>query len=117
MQPSELISDWNYYQSKIKAFEKKLKKIEAMLKKCGYKIVKNAEYEADEIEETIEEFDEMEAVADKLSSEDIGLKEKLIAFDRDVIRKGKEAENKSSVTTKIMQTGSQDKTRYNLVKE
>jgi very-short-patch-repair endonuclease len=46
-----------------------------------------AEYEADEIEEAIEEFDEMEAVADKLSSEDIGLKEKLIAFDRDVIRK------------------------------
>ena len=46
-----------------------------------------AEYEADEIEEAIEEFDEMEAVADKLSSEDMGLKEKLIAFDRDVIRK------------------------------
>jgi superfamily I DNA and/or RNA helicase/very-short-patch-repair endonuclease len=46
-----------------------------------------AEFEADEIEEAIEEFDEMEAVADKLRSEDIGLKEKLIAFDRDVIRK------------------------------
>jgi very-short-patch-repair endonuclease len=45
-----------------------------------------AEYE-EEIEEAIEEFDEMEAVADKLSSEDIGLREKLIAFDRDVIRK------------------------------
>jgi hypothetical protein len=46
-----------------------------------------AEYEADEIEEAVEELDEMEAVADKLSTEDIGLREKLIAFDRDVIRK------------------------------
>jgi len=45
-----------------------------------------AEYE-EEIEEEIKEFDEMEAVADKLSSEDMGLREKLIAFDRDVIRK------------------------------
>ncbi|MFC1882352.1 AAA domain-containing protein [Thermodesulfobacteriota bacterium] len=41
----------------------------------------------EEIEEEIKEFDEMEAVADKLSSEDIGLREKLIAFDGDVIRK------------------------------
>jgi very-short-patch-repair endonuclease len=46
-----------------------------------------AEYEADEIEEAVEELDEMEAVADKLSTEDIGLREKLIAFDTDVIRK------------------------------
>jgi very-short-patch-repair endonuclease len=44
------------------------------------------EYE-EEVEEVVEEFDEMEAVADKLSSEDIDLREKLIAFDRDVIRK------------------------------
>jgi very-short-patch-repair endonuclease len=45
------------------------------------------EYEEEEFEEVVEEFEEMEAVADKLSSEDIDLKEKLLAFDRDVIRK------------------------------
>jgi hypothetical protein len=46
-----------------------------------------AEYEETEIEEPIQEFNGMEAAADKLRSEDIDLTEKLLAFDKGVIRK------------------------------
>lgn len=45
-----------------------------------------AESEADEIEEIIEEVEAHEAVVDKFKSEEIGLREKLIDFDREVIR-------------------------------
>lgn len=46
-----------------------------------------AESEADEIEEIIEEAKEQEAVTEKTISEEIGLRDKLVEFDREVIRK------------------------------
>jgi len=46
-----------------------------------------AVFEADKIAEIIEEVEEQEAVTDKFILEEIGLKEKLIEFDREVIRK------------------------------
>ena len=46
-----------------------------------------AKSETDEIEEIIEEVEEQEVVAEKFISEGIGLSDKLIEFDREVIRK------------------------------
>jgi very-short-patch-repair endonuclease len=46
-----------------------------------------AEPETDDIEEIIEEVEEREAVTEKYISEEIGLRDKLVEFDREVIRK------------------------------
>ncbi len=46
-----------------------------------------AEPETNDIEEVIEEVEEQEAVTEKYISEEIGLKDKLVEFDREVIRK------------------------------
>ena len=46
-----------------------------------------AEPETDDIEEIIEEVEEQEAVTEKYISEEIGLRDKLVEFDREVIRK------------------------------
>jgi len=46
-----------------------------------------AEPEPDDIEEIIEEVEEQEAVTEKYISEEIGLRDKLVEFDREVIRK------------------------------
>ncbi len=43
--------------------------------------------EADEIENIIEEVEEQEAVTEKFKSEEIGIRDKLVEFDREVIRK------------------------------
>jgi len=45
------------------------------------------ESEVDEIAEIIEEVEKQEAVTEKFISEDIGLREKLIEFDREIIQK------------------------------
>ncbi len=42
----------------------------------------------DEIEQIIEEVEEQEAVTERFISEEIGLREKLIEFDREVVRRG-----------------------------
>ena len=46
-----------------------------------------AEPEADEIEEIIKEVKEQEAITEKIISEEISLRDKLVEFDRGVIRK------------------------------
>ena len=47
----------------------------------------DAESEADKIEEIIEEVKEQKASTDKFVSEDIGLREKFIEFDKEIIKK------------------------------
>jgi len=47
----------------------------------------NLDSEVDEIEEIIEEVEEQEAITEKLLTKDIGLREKLLQFDMEFIRK------------------------------
>jgi very-short-patch-repair endonuclease len=46
------------------------------------------ESEVDEIEQIIEEVEEQEAVTERFLSEEIGLRERLVEFDREVVRRG-----------------------------